>query len=552
MLASDLRREELLSNDEITGFPSVASHRVLIFSLAAISRLVGDLVQIIGRERASTIFFRYGHEGGATMALVMKDLYEFDNRAELLKACGVLQTLSGLAHVEFNEIIFNREGRLTRFSGTWRNSSQAHMWKTHFGQERDPVCGILTGIISGYATAIFGADYLVREISCEVQGLDHCSFVGRPVEDWGLNGEEVRKAQGLENLDDQMERLKTELSKAREDIGRRDLELKVLRKQASRSVWGEDIVIRSGAMSKAMTLAAKVAPTNATVLIYGESGTGKEVIARFIHKRSEAANEPFLAINCAALPANLLESELFGHVKGAFTGADQDKKGLFLQAGKGTLFLDELGEMPLELQAKLLRALEAKEVRPVGGLKDFKVEARIIAATNRDLRIMVGEGRFREDLFYRLAVFPIVVPPLRDRREDILPLARHFLSSLRDDHPGFYPKTVRTMETYAWPGNVRELKNWIEYALILAGSDRIKPEHLPVAIGDEGKDLLSGLAADLPTIEELERRYTKLVLEHTGNNKSNAADILGIGISTLWRRLKEPQTAGEGPGDAKK
>lgn len=552
MFASDLRREELLGNDDTTGFPVVASHRVLIISLNSISQMVGDLVQIIGRERAENIFFRYGHEGGAALALVMRDLYTFDNSAELLKTCGVLQTLSGMAHVEFDRIAFDKQNRLTRFSGTWRDSSQAHIWQMHFGTEPWPVCSILTGMISGYATAIFGADYLVRETACQVQGHEHCSFEGRPVEDWGLKSEEVRKSQGMENLDEQMNRLHAALAKARDEIDHRDRELKVLREKTTKTIWGDDIVIRSEAMTKAMTLAGKVAPTNATVLIYGESGTGKEVIARFIHQHSEGAAEPFLAINCAALPANLLESELFGHVKGAFTGADHDKKGLFIQAGRGTLFLDELGEMPLDLQAKLLRALEEKEVRPVGGLHDIKVQARIIAATNRDLRVMVGEGRFREDLFYRLSVFPIIVPPLRERREDILPLARHFLSGLREDHPGFYPKTVRTMETHNWPGNVRELKNWIEYGLILAGSERIKPEHLPVMIGSSDRDILSGLAGDLPTIEELERRYTKLVLDHTGNNKTDAAGILGIGISTLWRRLKEPQPAGNSPGDATK
>lgn len=191
------------------------------------------------------------------------------------------------------------------------------------------------------------------------------------------------------------------------------------------------------------------------------------------------------------------------------------------------------------MQAKLLRALQEREVRQVGGLKDIPVQARIIAATNRDLRAMVKEGLFREDLYYRLAVFPLFVPPLRERREDILLLARNFLARSQPDHPGFSPRAVRQMEAYPWPGNVRELENWIEYAVVMSGNERILPEHFPLPMPPPSGDTLSALATDLPTLEELEKRYTKLVLEHTAGNRTEAARLLDIGISTLWRRLKE-------------
>jgi transcriptional regulator with PAS, ATPase and Fis domain len=301
-------------------------------------------------------------------------------------------------------------------------------------------------------------------------------------------------------------------------------------------------------MAKALEMAKKVSPTDSTVLIQGESGTGKELIARFIHRNSGRHDHPFLAINCAALPPTLLESELFGHKKGSFTGADQDKKGLFVEAGRGTLFLDEVGELPLELQAKLLRAIQEREVRPVGDVKDVPVNARIIAASNSEIRQLVREGRFREDLYYRLSVFPLHVAPLRVRRQDILLLARHFLNHQSPNHPGFTPEAIRRLERYTWPGNVRELENWVEYAVVLAGNERIRPEHLPQDPMGGEQDPLECLAEDMPPYDELERRYIRLVLDRTQGNKSEAARVLGMSMSTLWRRLKEIGTNGDGGG----
>jgi transcriptional regulator with PAS, ATPase and Fis domain len=290
-------------------------------------------------------------------------------------------------------------------------------------------------------------------------------------------------------------------------------------------------------MNKLMLLADKVAPTQSTVLIQGESGTGKEMIAGYIHTHSGRAGYPFRAVNCAALPSTLLESELFGHVKGAFTGADAHHKGLLTETGKGSFFLDEIGELPLELQSKFLRVLQEKEIRPVGGLTTNPLEARIIAATNRDLKELVKKKLFREDLYYRLAVFPLMVHPLRERKEDILLLSRYFLEKLSAGHPGFTPAAIRTLEAYPWPGNVRELENCIEYAVILAGRDRIQPEHFPHSVSSE--DPLTAISSDLPTAREMEKRYTQLVLKNTRGNKTQAAKILGTSVTTLWRRLKE-------------
>jgi len=299
------------------------------------------------------------------------------------------------------------------------------------------------------------------------------------------------------------------------------------------------IVYRGKSMANLIALAEKIARTDSTVLIQGESGTGKELIARFIHEHSPRRHSPFLAINCAALPANLLESELFGYVKGAFTGADGNKKGLLLEAGSGTFFLDEVSELPVGLQAKLLRALQEKEIRPVGGVRNMPIAARVIAAANRDLKQMIAKGDFREDLYYRLAVFPLTIDPLRSRKEDILMLARHFLTRLKPSHPGFAPEVVRCLESYPWPGNVRELENTIEYASVIAPDEKITPAHLPPAITQSARDPLLPLASERPSLKELEQRYVSLILEHTGGNKAEASRILGIGTTTLWRYLKK-------------
>ncbi len=543
MLASDLQRLEMIGVDQKTGFPVFGDSRFIVFGLRPLARLQNDLIHSIGWEKASVIFARYGYEHGMGMAISMADLYDFDTPEELLKAGCVLQMMMGLANASFKEIRIDPEKKQVHFTGSWTDSFESTVWLSQFEASRHPVCRITSGMLSGYASAVLGTEVLVRETACQAEGKECCCFEGRILQDWGLDPEEVRRILSVEEIDGEISRLRRELERTREDLARQNTEIKLLKTMKHPGEPDPEIIFRSAAMSRMLIRAEKVAATQSTVLIQGESGTGKEVIARFIHRHSASADKPFLAINCAALPLNLLESELFGHVRGAFTGATSDKKGLFVEAGDGTLFLDEVGEIPLEMQAKLLRALQEREVRQVGGLKDFPVRARIIAATNRDLQEMVKEGRFREDLYYRLAVFPLSVSPLRERREDILLLARHFLARIQPDNPGFSPKAVRQMEAYAWPGNVRELQNWVEYAVVMAGSEKIQPEHFPMPAASSSRDTLSALAADLPSLKELEQRYTRLVLEHTGGHKTETAKLLGIGASTLWRRLQQGKSA---------
>ena len=302
------------------------------------------------------------------------------------------------------------------------------------------------------------------------------------------------------------------------------------------------LIAQSRSMHTVLDLVERVAPTDATVLIQGESGTGKEVIAKALHHASARAERPFVAVNCGAVPETLLESELFGYMRGAFTGATVSKLGLFEEADRGTLFLDEIAEMPAALQVKLLRVLQSGEVRRLGATQASTIDVRVIAATNGDLATLISEGSFREDLFYRLNVIQVVLPPLRDRREDIPALAEHFLArsagklgrTLR-----LSPAALERLLRYPWPGNVRELENAIERAAILAQSETLAPDDLPPHVAAA---LPLGPSPTLPkqtTLADAERAHILQTLERFGRNHSSAAEALGIGRTTLWRKLKE-------------
>ncbi|MFS8065635.1 MAG: sigma-54-dependent transcriptional regulator [Byssovorax sp.] len=306
----------------------------------------------------------------------------------------------------------------------------------------------------------------------------------------------------------------------------------------------EELFARSPSMDSVQDLILRASASASTILVTGESGTGKEVVARVIHKKSGRSG-PFVAVNCAAMPETLLESELFGHSRGAFTDAKDARPGLFTEANGGTLLLDEIGDMPLGLQPKLLRVLQERRVRPVGGRSEHAVDVRIIAATNRDLETAVEEGRFREDLFFRINVVHIELPPLRSRTADILPLAQHFLEQLAPrvakDARALTPAAAQKLLSYSWPGNVRELQNCIERAVTLTRFDHVGVEDLPEKIRNHRTSHVLVIADDpteLVTLEEVERRYILRVLESVGGNKTAAARILGIERKTLYRKLE--------------
>lgn len=308
--------------------------------------------------------------------------------------------------------------------------------------------------------------------------------------------------------------------------------------------WNKQSIIgKSTAIQNIFDLIDRVGPSNTNILITGESGTGKEVIARALHNQSQRAQQPFIAINCTAIPESLMESELFGHMKGSFTGATSDKKGLFEEAHGGTLFLDEIGDMDMALQAKLLRVIQERTIRPVGSNQTKPIDVRVIAATHKDLKKAISNNMFREDLYYRLSVIPIVIPPLRHRTEDIPLLANHFLrkySALNNNKQvSFTQAAIQKLMGMHWPGNVRELENMTERLVVLARTPFIDSVDIPDSEQTTQEHFFGSATNDLPTIEELEKRYIHLVLDKTGGKKEKAAQILGINRRTLYRKERE-------------
>jgi DNA-binding NtrC family response regulator len=333
------------------------------------------------------------------------------------------------------------------------------------------------------------------------------------------------------------------LGKVRRLLAYRDLyqENQALRRELNRRHDGERIVGSSAAMQRVFELVRKVAPTRSTVLIAGESGTGKELIARAIHRQGTDPDARFLAVNCAAIPHDLLENQLFGHRKGAFTGADRDQPGVFVHAGSGTVFLDEIGELPHATQAKLLRTIEQKEVQPVGAAEPVRVEARVLAATNKDLKKEVDQGRFREDLFYRLNVVSVELPPLRDRREDIPDLVEYLLAQhareLGKRIAGVTHETMQLLRACPWRGNVRELDNALQRAVILGEGPLIEPGDLPPDLAPVEGD--PNLVDDIgEAVRRFEKLHVERILRQTPDKKE-AARRLGMGLSSLYRRIAE-------------
>ena len=343
-----------------------------------------------------------------------------------------------------------------------------------------------------------------------------------------------------------MEEMKTVVEKAleREKLLRRS---QYLQEELEAKYQFDNIVGESSKMKEVFRLISQVAPTKSTVLVSGESGTGKELIARSVHHRSPREDQPFVVVNCAALPENLLESELFGHLKGAFTGAHRDRRGRFTLADGGSIFLDEIGAMSPGLQAKILRVLQEKEFEPVGGTRSIQVDVRIIAATNQDLKMAVEEGSFREDLYYRLNVVPIHLPPLRERKEDIPLLAYHFLrrysQELTKGVSEISPEALGLMLEYDWPGNIRELENAIERAMVLSKGNTLSVETLPLVSSSQeaevGDENISYQEAKKAVLESFERRFFTRILKEAGGNVSQAARQAQIDRKNLYQKMKE-------------
>jgi DNA-binding NtrC family response regulator len=467
----------------------LAGQRMLLVHAAALGALRRELMATLGRDGTRRLLLRAGYAAGERDAALARQVRGDAGLFEMFAVGPQLHMLEGAVQVTPER--FEADMQRGHYLGVYRWD---HSWEveTHvrdFGPQAEPVCWMLLGYASGYTSAFFGQPVLYKEVACAACGAPHCRIEGRPLAAWpdgdAMAGDYAADSLivRLEDLAQQVRTLRSTLEPADED---------------------GPLVGQSRAFVAAVELLRKAAGTQVTVLLTGETGVGKERFARALHAMSARAKGPFVAVNCAALPGELIESELFGAEKGAYTGAAAARAGRFERADGGTLMLDELGELPLPAQAKLLRVLQTGEVERLGATTARKVDVRVVAATNADLDAAVAAGRFRRDLMYRLNVYPIRIPPLRERVEDIEPLAAHLLRRFVALHgkrvAGFSDLALDTMRHYPWPGNVRELENLIERGVILAS---------PGGLIDVGL-LFPTLHADAPVVlnaaGELERR----------------------------------------------
>ena len=543
----DLHLAELLDFRPDQGIIRLHDQRVVILSAAAMGLLRKELIDTLGLDTARRLAIRFGFADGYHDAVNLRERSNWTDPVEGIRAGAVLQTLEGIVRTEVRKI--EHDAATGRFEEevVWNDSYVAEQHVHHYGRTSSPVCWSLVGYASGFVSACLGKEIYFREMACVAQGDKQCVAIGRDAESWGTDLDLIRADFQAATVGSEVERLHEAVSKRVKELDRRERllerrerELNLLRDRIKRHAASKNFIAGSQAMKDVLELAARVAPLDTTVLVYGESGTGKEFIVRMIHDQSPRAAAPFVSINCAALTETLLESELFGHVRGAFTGAVRDKAGLFEVAGSGTIFLDEIGEIAPTVQAKLLRALQEREIRRVGAERNIKVHARVVAATNRDLRGAVDAGTFREDLYFRLGAFIITVPPLRDRREDIPPLVHNFLvraaSRMKKDVSSVSAEAMTALMNYRWPGNVRQLEHAVERAVILANNPNIRVRDLPPEITQKSRGRTSDDTLDL---QEQERVMIERALERFDGNRRKAADALKISTVTLWRKMKQ-------------
>src|SRR5574339_114505 len=542
-----LHLAELLDFRPDQGIIRLHEQRVVILSAAAMGLLRKELVDTLGLETARRLLLRFGFADGYHDAVSLRDRSNWTSPEEGLRSGAMLHTLEGIVHAEVVRIEHDESTGRFEEEVVWRDSYEAEQHVHHYGRSTSPVCWSLVGYSSGYVSACMGKEIYFRETACLGQGAKVCSAVGRDADSWGEEIHAIREDFQAATLGHEVERLRDavgkrlkELERRERLLERRERELNLLRERVNRHAAAKQFVAGSEAMQDVLELAARVAPLDTTVLVYGESGTGKEFIVRMIHDQSPRASAPFVSINCAALTETLLESELFGHVRGAFTGAVRDKAGLFEVAGDGTLFLDEIGEMSPTVQAKLLRALEEREIRRVGAERTIKVNARVVAATNRDLRAAVAAGTFREDLYFRLGAFIIPGPPLREHRGDIPLLVHHFLvraaSRMKKDVTAVSAEAMTALMNYGWPGNVRELEHAVERAVILANGPSVRVRELPPEVTQKTRRRPEDDTLDL---QEQERVMIERALEKFSGNRRRAAEALKISTVTLWRKMKQ-------------
>ena len=537
MRVEDLHHDELLELDPKGGMIRFAGQRALLLDAVAMGLLRQYLVENFGLTAARAVLTQFGFAQGWRMAKAMREHFQWANNDHWRLAGPRLYTLEGLFRAQPGS-----EDPLSKKGAMVLASFEAEQHLLHFGRSDSAVCWTICGLMSGYLSQAAGKETYVLEDRCLAKGDAACHLLGRTREEWGEDRAEELAFFEPTHL---AACLDVSLTRVTETLKAAELKLRAHRRALVQVVGGADeplgLVAKSITMQQVVALARRVAAVDATVLITGESGVGKERIARLVHDESTRAAGPFIAINCGAITETLLESELFGHARGAFTGAASDRPGLFEAANGGTLLLDEIGDISQNMQVKLLRVLQEREVRRVGENRNRQVDVRVLAATNRDLDQRVSEERFRQDLYYRLKVVELAVPPLRDRKDDILPLARLMLADaamrMAREVSGLTPRAADQLLRYDWPGNVRELENTMERAVALGTGNRVDLDDLPEEIRRAfPKPVISG--ATVQPLQEIEKEYILAALEHNDGNQTRTAKQLKIGSATLYRKLK--------------
>jgi DNA-binding NtrC family response regulator len=532
----DLNIGELLEFDSEGGMVRFAGERALIIDATAKGNLRKELINHFGLSTARAVLTRFGFVQGWRMAEAMQDLFPWESEEDWHHACGRIHMLEGMYRLSPGP-----PGSLTKEGLTLIGSYEAEQHIAHLGRSDTSVCWTICGLTSGYLSRAMGKKIYVLEERCIGRGDAVCHLLGRTLAEWGDNRAEELDFYRVENLKEWLEPSLHHITENLKEAERKLREKKrVLTRVAPEADDPLGMVTRSPAMRRLVDLARRIAKVDSTVLITGESGTGKELIARLVHDESTRALGPFIAVNCGAITESLLESELFGHVRGAFTGAAHDRVGLFESANGGTLLLDEIGDVSAGMQVKLLRVLQEHEIRRVGESKSRPVNVRVVAATNHELAADIAAGRFRQDLYYRLNVVQLHVPPVRSRREDILPLARVLLAdaATRFKRPvtGLSPRAADQLLRYDWPGNVRELENAMERAVALGRASLVEIDDLPEEVRQAIP--IPSVSGPVRALDEVEKDYIMAVLDLNGGNRTRTALQLAIGSSTLAKKLK--------------
>jgi two-component system response regulator HydG len=554
MNSDTLKLFDLLKADDVAGTIHLQHRRMLLMDADAMGLLRKELIDTVGIDRARRILTRFGYACGYRDALTTKDWRTDKNLAEWWSFGPRLHTLEGMVRVRILHSRIDTSNGIFEVDAEWVNSYEAEQHRAHLGIAESPVCWTLLGYANGHSSAVFGREVYYSEKECVGKGDARCLVIARAAIE---SGEQMRALKA----DDEEENIQAELGRLLEALDRREKDLKhqeakvsvlesqliALREAIKESADAEEIVGTSAAFRKVMKEVERVAVSDTTVLICGETGTGKDMIARTLHAQSGRKERQFITVDCAALPTSLVESELFGHEKGAFTGAVKQKLGRFEIANGGTIFLDEVGELPIEIQVKFLRMLQRGEFERVGGTRTIKVDARILAATNQPLDKLMAEGKFRQDLFYRLNTFTIHVPPLRERPEDITLLTHYFVeqysSRFKKEIASVDQRSLQRLRQYHWPGNVRELEHIIERAVLLVEGEILTVD---IPFSEEGRSPVTApeqsIARPLTTLFKMERAYIEEILQYTKGliaGKGGAADILGLPASTLRHRMKK-------------